>query len=41
MAPSFAEGYNKRATVYYLLQEFKTSIADCERTRANPLGFPL
>uniref|UniRef100_A0A7S0RME8 UVR domain-containing protein n=1 Tax=Pyramimonas obovata TaxID=1411642 RepID=A0A7S0RME8_9CHLO len=32
MAPTFAEGYNKRATVYYLLQEFSTSIKDCERT---------
>ena len=32
MAPDFAEGYNKRATTYYLMQEFDESIRDCEKT---------
>ena len=31
-APTFAEGYNKRATVYYLMLEFEKSIADIHRT---------
>jgi tetratricopeptide (TPR) repeat protein len=31
-APNFAEGYNKRATVYYLMQEFEKSIADIHKT---------
>jgi len=31
-APQFAEGYNKRATVYYLMDEFDKSIADIHRT---------
>jgi tetratricopeptide (TPR) repeat protein len=40
MAPNFAEGYNKRATTYYLMQEFEKSIADCEKTVAlNPYHF--
>jgi tetratricopeptide (TPR) repeat protein len=40
MAPNFAEGYNKRATTYYLMQEFEKSIADCEKTIAlNPYHF--
>jgi tetratricopeptide (TPR) repeat protein len=28
--PEFAEGWNKRATVYYLMGEFKKSLADCD-----------
>lgn len=40
MAPNFAEGYNKRATTYYLMQEFEKSISDCEKTIAlNPVHF--
>ncbi|CAK9214171.1 unnamed protein product [Sphagnum troendelagicum] len=40
MAPSFAEGYNKRATVHYLLQEYEEAIQDCRSTLAlNPYHF--
>jgi tetratricopeptide (TPR) repeat protein len=39
-APTFAEGYNKRATVYYLMLEFEKSIADIHQTLAlNPVHF--
>ena len=39
-APTFAEGYNKRATVYYLMREFEKSIADCDKTiELNPIHF--
>jgi len=39
-APQFAEGYNKRATVYYLMQEFEKSMADIHTTlELNPLHF--
>lgn len=39
-APRYAEGYNKRATAYYLMGRFLESIQDCERTLAlNPWHF--
>ena len=39
-APKFAEGYNKRATVFYLMQEFEKSIEDIHRTlEMNPVHF--
>ncbi len=34
LAPEFAEGWNKRATVHYLLGKFIESIADVEETLA-------
>ena len=40
MAPDFAEGYNKRATTYYLMQEYDKSLRDCGKTIAlNPAHF--
>ncbi len=40
LAPDFAEGYNKRATAYYMMQEFEKSIADCDKTiELNPAHF--
>jgi len=39
-APGFAEGWNKRATVYYLMGEHDRSLADCEEViRRNPIHF--
>ena len=38
--PEFAEGWNKRATVYYLMGEYDRSLADCEEVvRRNPIHF--
>ena len=38
--PEFAEGWNKRATVYYLLGEYKKSLGDCDEVmKRNPYHF--
>ena len=38
--PDFAEGWNKRATIYYLIGEYEKSLADCEQViRRNPVHF--
>ena len=38
--PDFAEGWNKRATVYYLAGEYQKSLADCDEVlKRNPRHF--
>ena len=38
--PEFAEGWNKRATVYYLVGEYRKSAADCDEVlKRNPSHF--
>jgi tetratricopeptide (TPR) repeat protein len=38
--PEFAEGWNKRATMYYLLGEYRKSLADCDEVmKRNPYHF--
>ncbi len=38
--PEFAEGWNKRATVYYLMGEYQKSLADCDEVmKRNPHHF--
>jgi len=38
--PEFAEGWNKRATVYYLLGQYEKSLADCDEVlKRNPYHF--
>lgn len=38
--PEFAEGWNKRATVYFFMKRFNESLADCDEViKRNPLHF--
>jgi tetratricopeptide (TPR) repeat protein len=38
--PDFAEGWNKRATIYYVIGEYEKSLQDCEEVlRRNPVHF--
>jgi len=38
--PDFAEGWNKRATAYYLAEEYQRSLADCDEVlKRNPNHF--
>ena len=38
--PGFAEGWNKRATAYYLAGDYKRSLADCDEVmKRNPRHF--
>ena len=38
--PEFAEGWNKRATVYYLMGEYTKSLADCDEVlKRNPFHY--
>jgi len=38
--PDFAEGWNKRATLYYLIGEYEKSLTDCEEViKRNPVHF--
>jgi tetratricopeptide (TPR) repeat protein len=40
LQPEFAEGWNRRATVYYLAGDFNRSIADCDEVlKRNPGHF--
>jgi tetratricopeptide (TPR) repeat protein len=38
--PDFAEGWNRRATAYYLAGEYRKSITDCDQVlKRNPKHF--
>ena len=40
MAPDIAEGYNKRATTFYMMQDYEKAIVDCDKTlELNPVHF--
>jgi len=40
LKPDFAEGWNKRATAYYLAGEYRRSLADCDEViKRNPQRF--
>lgn len=40
MKPEFAEGWNKRATVYFLLGDLERSLRDCDEViKRNPVHF--
>jgi tetratricopeptide (TPR) repeat protein len=40
MAPDFAEGWNKRATLYFLVGDFERSLKDCDEViKRNPYHF--
>lgn len=40
LKPDFAEGWNKRATVYFLTGDYERSLADCDEViRRNPYHF--
>jgi len=40
LKPDFAEGWNKRATLYFLVGEYRKSLADCDRViERNPHHF--
>jgi tetratricopeptide (TPR) repeat protein len=40
MEPAFAEGWNKRATLYFLTGDFRRSLADCDEVlKRNPRHF--
>ena len=40
LKPDFAEGWNKRATLYFLVDDLRKSLADCgEVMKRNPYHF--
>ncbi len=40
LKPDFAEGWNKRATLYFLTGEYRKSLADCDQViKRNPYHF--
>ncbi len=40
LKPDFAEGWNKRATAYYLIGNYESSLKDCDEVmRRNPIHF--